>query len=360
MEGFTDEVQSAYERLLASLDGAEVPQAYAVLRALAAFYSFRSENGRAAEMGRQLIAVGERLGDPAIRVEGHLFLGTGMSFAGRVGDGLPELEAGVATWKAHPYQVSHSRLGPDPRVSTLSALALLGWWEGSVDTSLERSRQALAMAAQLEHPSTNGYALHHAALLRLWRDEPTEARELAVRVIEVADEHELPIWSAVGTAVLGAAAVAMGVVEEGLRWMAEGLDRYRGMRTPPVFWPFLLHIHAQACQRAGRLGDGLAAIREALALAGQLADLHIVHGDLLRDSRDEDRAVAAYTSGLEFAHAWGARMPELRAAIRLCQLDASSAVLAGRRARLGSIVETYTEGLGSPDVIAAMALLAEP
>jgi hypothetical protein len=53
-------------------------------------------------------------------------------------------------------------------------------------------------------------------------------------------------------------------------------------------------------------------------------------------------------------------MPELRAAIRLCQLDASSAVLADRRARLGSIVETYTEGLGSPDVIAARALLAQP
>jgi predicted ATPase/class 3 adenylate cyclase len=356
MEGFTDDVESAYDRLLASLDGAEVPQVYPVLRTLAAFYSFRSENGRAAEVGRQLLDVGERTDDPAIRVEGHLFHGTGLSFQGRVGDGIPELEAGVATWKARPYQQSHLRLGPDPRVSTLSALSLLGWWEGSIDRSLERSREALSMAAQLEHPSTSGYALHHASLLRLWRDEPGEARELAVRVIEVADEHELPIWSAVGTVILGAAAVAAGIGEEGLRWISEGLERYRGMRTPPVFWPFLLHVRAQACQRAGRLEDGLGAVREGLAVAPQLADLHIVHGDLLRDSRDP-AAEEAYSTALDRAHGWGARTPELRAAVRLCQLEAPARILEDRRARLRSIVGTFAEGLGAPDVLAARTLL---
>jgi predicted ATPase/class 3 adenylate cyclase len=358
-EGFTNDVQAAFERLLTAIDGAAVPQAYPVLRALAAFYSFRSEPALAAEMGRQLLAVAERTEDPAVQVEGHLFYGTGLSFGGRVGDGIPELEVGVTTWQAHPYELSHSRLGPDPRVSTLTALSLLGWWEGSVDMSLGRSQEALAMAARLEHPSTSGYALHHAALLRLWRDEPDAARELAVRVIEVADEHELLIWGAVGTVVRGASAVALGAVDEGVRWMAEGLERYRGMRTPPVFWPFLLHIHAQACQRAGHLADGLASVQEALAQSPQLADLHLVHGDLLLDARDPVGAEAAYSHALESAHAWGARMPELRAAVRLCRLEAAAAVLAGRRARLRRVVGSFSEGLTSPDILAARALLAE-
>ena len=359
MEGFTDDVESAYERLLASLDGAEVPQVYPVLRTLAAFYSFRSENGRAAEVGRQLLDVGERTGDPAIRVEGHLFHGTGLSFLGRVGDGIPELEAGVATWKAHPYQLSHLRLGPDPRVSTLSALSLLGWWEGSIDRSLERSREALAMAAQLEHPSTSGYALHHASLLRLWRDEPAEARELAVRVIEVADEHELPIWSAVGTVILGAAAVAIGIGEEGLRWISEGLDRYRGMRTPPVFWPFLLHVRAQACQRAGRLEDGLESVREGLA-AGAAAGRPAHRARRPAAGRPRPGRCGRppmrppWTSPTGGGRGRRSCGPPSASA----ELEAPAGVLEDRRARLRSLVETFAEGLGSPDVLAARTLLS--
>jgi hypothetical protein len=123
-----------------------------------------------------------------------------------------------------------------------------------------------------------------------------------------------------------------------------------------VFWPFLLHVRAQACQRAGRLEDGLGAVREGLAVAPQLADLHIVHGDLLRDSRDP-AAEEAYSTALDLAHGWGARTSELRAAVRLCQLEAPARILEDRRARLRSIVETFAEGLGAPDVLAARTLL---
>jgi hypothetical protein len=309
-------------------------------------------------MGRQLLALAERTGDPEIRAEGYLFLGTGSSFAGRIEDGIPHLEAGVALSKAHPYQSLHFRLGPDPRVSSLTALSLLGWWRGDLEVSLDRSAESLELALELDHPSTSGYAIYHAALLRLWRDEPIEARELAVRVIEVADEHELHIWSAVGTIVLGAAAAALGIGDEGLRWVSEGLERYRGLRTPPVFWPFLLQVRARACQRAGEIGAGLESAREGLAIAPDVPDLHLVHGDLLLDAADPVGAEAAYTAGLAAASGWGARTPELRAALRLCQLDAPDAVMAGRLVRLRSAYETFSEGVESPDLVATRALLS--
>jgi predicted ATPase len=360
LHGFTDEVEAAYDRLLDSLDGSDVPQLYPVLRGLASFYSFRSDHARAADVAGQMLALAEHTGDPEMRAEAHLFAGTGASFSGRITDGLPLLEASIAAWTARPYQLSHLRLGPDPRVSTLTALSLLSWWQGRIDTSLARSLDALELARRLEHPSTSGYALHHAALLRLWRQEPDEARGLAVQVIEAADEHDLPIWSAVGSVVLGAAAVALGVHDEGLAWMADGLERYRGLRTPPVFWPFLLQLRAEACLRASQLAAGLDAAEEALTLAPMLPDLHLVHGDLLRDRGEVDAATAAYELGLASAQGWGAATPALRSAIRLCRLGgASASVVAARRVTLGAIVETFQEGGSSPDMVEARAILGE-
>jgi predicted ATPase/class 3 adenylate cyclase len=358
LEGYTSEVEAAYERLLASVEGADYSRLYPVLRSLASLYSFRADNQRARAMGSQLLELAERTGDPEIRVEGTLFYGTGSSFGGTVEDGIAPLEVGVAWWRAHPYKSSHFRLGPDPRVSMLTALSLLGWWRGDLDTSLARSTESLELARQLDHPSTSGYAIYHAALLRLWREEPSEARELAVRVIDVADEHELRIWSAVGTVVLGAAATALGVGGEGLRWVSEGLERYRGLRTPPVFWPFLLQILATASRQGGRVEAGLTAAREGLALAPFLPDLHLVHGDLLADTGDAAAAAAAYESAAQAAQAWGARTSELRAALRISQLEGiDDAIREGGRARTAALLQQLTEGADSPDLVAARGIL---
>jgi hypothetical protein len=327
---------------------------------MASLYSFRGDHTSAMEVARQLLAVAERTGDPAIRVEAQLFLGTGAAFTSRIDDGIPELEASVAWWQAHPYESTHHRLGPDPRVSTLTALSLLGWWQGRLDTSLRRSLETLDLAHRLGHPSTSGYALHHASLLRLWRGEPAAARELAVQVIELSDEHEMHIWNAVGTVVLGAAAVSLGIVDEGLRWIAEGLERYRGLRTPPVFWPFMLQLRAEACRQAGETRSGLEAAGEALALAPELPEVHLVSGDLWLQAGDVDAATSAWQAAAGGAHRWGASTSELRALVRLCRLDgASSAGRDERLAALRAVVGTFSEGLDSPDLVAAQVVLAE-
>jgi len=359
MQGYTEEVEAAYERLLASLEGADVPQVYPVLCGLATLYTFRADHERATELARELLRLAERQADPEIRVVGHLMLGTGLSFAGRIPDGLPELEAGVRFFEEHDYDASRFSLGPDPRVSTWTALSLLQWWQGRLDTSTQRSDAALAMARRLDHPSTTGYALYHAALLRLWRNEPAEARELAVRVIEVAAEYELHIWKAVGTVIVGASAVALGTGDEGLRWVSEGLERYRGLRTPPIFWPFLLLVRAEACARAGRDTEGLASADEALALAPFLPDLHVVRGDLLHAAGAMDEATASWERALETAHGWGAATPELRAALRLCALQPATDPLR-RDAWLGALRDvraTFSEGLDAPEIAQADTLL---
>jgi tetratricopeptide (TPR) repeat protein len=360
MLGYTSEVEAAYERLLESLQGVDVPQVYPVLRALASFYMFRSEHAKSTEIGRQILHLGESQDDAMIRADGHLFVGTGLAFLGRLEDGLPDLESGIRPFEQGPSRARSSGLRNDPRVAILTALSLLHRWQGRLDRSAQRSEQAVALALQLGHASTTGYALFHAGLLSLWRGQPETSRAFAVRAIDVADEHELPIWRAVGTVLLGASAIALGIGDEGMRWMAEGLERYQGLRTPPVFWPFLLQLRAGACARVGQHEEGLGIIHEALELEPYNADHHLLHGDLLLASGSTGDAEVAYGRALEVAQRWGALTPALRAAVRLCRMSRSSdPSIRSRRSRsLREILESFTEGLETPDLLEARQLLA--
>ena len=55
--------------------------------------------------------------------------------------------------------------------------------------------------------------------------------------------------------------VGSGDVDAGLARVEEGFDLYRGLSTPPVFWPGLLMLRAIALGMAGRSHEGLVFIR---------------------------------------------------------------------------------------------------
>jgi pimeloyl-ACP methyl ester carboxylesterase len=179
-----------------------------------------------------------------------------------------------------------------------------------------------------------------------------------VQVIEVAEDHDLHVWKAVGTVLLGASAVGLRAADDGFRWISEGLALYRGLRTPPIFWPFLLQLKAQACIHAGEVADGLGAVDEALALAPMLPDLHIARGDLLLASGDA-AAETAFEQALDLASAWGAHTSELRATIRLVKLAGGHdpTVRDDRSRRLHALVEMLQEGPETNDIREARGLL---
>ena len=141
---------------------------------------------------------------------------------------------------------------------------------GRPDRAAERADAALALAAALDHPFTTAYARFHAGLLRFWRREPAIALELATSLVDLADEHEFRIWTAAGNVLRGAAHVALGRADEGMAEVQFGIGLYGELRSPPIFWPFLLFVQASACAGAGRPADGLRAIDEAIAILGGL------------------------------------------------------------------------------------------
>ena len=50
----------------------------------------------------------------------------------------------------------------------------------------------------------------------------------------------------------------MGSTDQGLALIEQGMNAYRGLKTPPVFWPLLLHLCAGAYALALKPEKGLA------------------------------------------------------------------------------------------------------
>jgi hypothetical protein len=186
----------------------------------------------------------------------------------------------------------------------------------------------------------------------------------ALAALRLSEESDFSVWRALGTCLLGAASSALGSPEEGLAQIAEGLDQYQGLRTPPVFWPLVRSLEAGADVDARLPERGLPLIDEALALAGSdsfLAQLfHIVRGDLLLllPKPDVSGASDAFLNAYGVASGLGGRMSQLRALTRLCRL-ASPDEREARLSELRTLYETFTEGLSIPDLRDAAAIVHE-
>jgi hypothetical protein len=190
-------------------------------------------------------------------------------------------------------------------------------------------------------------------------------RDRAVGVLDVADEHDLEIWRALGTCLLGAAKTGLGRSEEGLTEIGEGIAMYQGLRTPPVFWPLLLYVRAGACARSGRAAEGVALIDEAIDVAGQgsgltlLPEFQTQKGNLLLllPEVNGDGAEPWFLRAFEGARELDARMPQLRAAIGLCRAQRERGEAEQGRGLLDDTYVTFTEGFTMPDLIDAAELL---
>jgi predicted ATPase len=368
--GYTEEAEQAYARALELCESAgEIPQLFPVLRALASFYILRSEPDKALQMGERILRLAERLEDIDMKTEGLFVCGYNLGFLENPRLGLEYIENGIALYDSRRHHVTRLGIGPNPGVVGRAVSALFLWICGYPDRALSRAADAVALAQKLNHPYSLTYAAFHTGLLNMWLKNHELARESAHAVLELAESHGFQIWSAVGSCLRGAALVNLGSVEQGLTLIEYGLNAYRGLKTPPVFWPLLLHLCAGAYGTASRPADGLSLLDEAIESGSSskssssdslIAEFLILKGDLLMALASDNTvdAESLYQSALNSSHELGAAMPELQAGIRLSRLWQSDGKSEQARELLTSAYSQITEGFTTADMREAAALLA--
>jgi predicted ATPase/class 3 adenylate cyclase len=364
IKGYTPEVEQAHTRALELFEGRGFPQLFPVLRSLASFYNFSADFDKGTQVGREILRLAEQQNDTSMLVDGHLVLGSNLAFLNDLHAGLKHLDEAIGYFRSEPHRARRFRLGNNPGVACFTTSAFVLWLLGYPDRALRRANDAVALATELQHPFSLAYALFHSGFLHLWRREPELVRDRAVGVLQVVEDHDFQIWRAVGTCLLGAANAGMGQCEQGLAQIRQGMDLYQGLKTPPVFWPLLLSVQAGAHARAGEAAEGLTLIDEALEIAGRgsgmtlLPEFHLLKGDLLLTPPQtaSNEAEPWFQRAYDVAHGLDARMPQLRAAVRLCRLwrNGDNAERGGRMLR--GVYGTFTEGFTTADLIEATAL----
>jgi predicted ATPase/class 3 adenylate cyclase len=365
ISGYTDEVEQAYTSALQVLEGRDFPQLFPVLRSLASFYNFRAEFDKGAQVGREILRLAEQQNDASMRVDGHLVLGSSLIFLNDLHSGLDHLDQAIRDFRSKPHRSYRFRLGNNPGVACYTTSAFVLWLLGYPDRARQRADDAVSLATELEHPVTLAYALFHSGFLHWWRREPELARDRAVGVLSVVEDHDFPVWRAVGTCLLGAAETGIGRTAEGLARMRRGIDLYQGLTTPPIFWQLLLFLQAGAHGQAGKPDEGLALIDDALEIAGRgsgmtlLPEFCLLKGDLLLTlpAKNSANAEPWFQRAFDVAQGLDARMPQLRAAVRLCRIWADHGKTEVSARTLRSVYDGFTEGHAMADLIDASELL---
>jgi predicted ATPase/class 3 adenylate cyclase len=364
-KGFTPEVEEAYAAATELFErGTDRRQRYSVLRGLTRLYELRAEGEKAIALGEQILAMGDRDKVTSMQVDGHRVIGTGDIFRNDLEGGLRHMETAIAAFrKTDAPPPADGQVGCDPRISCYTTAGLILLFMGLPDQAIVRVNEALALASKIQHPFSLAFANFHAGLLHYWRGSFASTCERTATLLDLADEYDFRIWTAAGTCLRGAAEVARGQPES-LAVVAEGMSLYQGLHSPPVFWPMLLSIQAEACLRAGRPADGIPAIEGTIAMMGGaygnplVPQFLIIRADIHealapQGGGDRQEAARLYQRAFDMAADLKVRLVQLRAANRLLGLSQSEPDRKAALQNVSAIYKTFTEGFSAPDLIEA-------
>jgi predicted ATPase len=257
------------------------------------------------------------------------------------------------------------RFGQDIGVAFMNYLAWTIWPLGEVDRARQLEEAAIARAHGVGHVATLVYAEFWKGLLEILRDDVGRAAPHAVKTLELAREHGLQMFGALGIALNGWVRAALGEREAGIVEMRQGITAFRdqGLRllTPPLD-SLLATLEAES----GAIDAALARTDQALVeveRTGQRwyeAEMHRIRGEILlkRDLADTASAEEAFRSAIAIAQRQKARSFELRAALALATLYKATNRAAEAYAILRPALKGFSPTSEFPEIEEAQTLLA--
>ncbi len=327
----------------------------------------RAKHRAAVALAEECFDLAQRTQDPLQVMIGHYGLAITLLFVGEFSGSLAHVEQVVALYDLQLHRSLAFSLGQDPAVASLSFAVYDLWFLGYPDQALERGKEALALAKELDHPLTLLFPLVFVARLHRWRREVQAVQELAEAMLGLWTEHGMEMAEACGTMHSAWVLSERGQPAEGSAQFELGLAAWQATGLA-MHLPEFLAVWAEMHGKAGDPEKGLKIVEEALALAHNSgeryyeAELYRLRGLLLLmpDVGDEHGAEASFYEALEAARRLNAKMCELRATVSLCQLWLTQE--RGDKYReahemLAGVYDWFTEGFDTRDLQEAKAVL---
>ena len=256
--------------------------------------------------------------------------------------------------------------GHDPAVCGYSLDAMALQILGHPDRALKQFEKGLQLARGLAHQPSLIHALWMGADTHFLRHDSVTTAALVAEWLPLISDYSSSVGATNARMLLGWALVMAGEREAGLVELRDGVDRYRAT-SPKLLAPYRLGRAAAAFLEAGEIEEGIRFLSEALQAVetgGERwyeVELYRLKGELLLASsiNAQTEVEACFQRALAIAHAQGARLFQLRAAMALSRLQCDPEERKCRNALLGSVYDGFVEGFDAPELKETRALLEE-
>ncbi|MEA3291247.1 MAG: hypothetical protein U9Q71_02920, partial [Pseudomonadota bacterium] len=325
--------------------------------------NFKRELGL--EWTDRLQALAEKLDDPGLMVQAHHARWTTLFHVGRFAEAYEHIKKGLAYYDEETRR-HHAALygGHDARVCGGGFAAHTLWMLGYPDRSLEYAKKNRVWGDKLNHAGSSLHVAELNLLLYQFRREPEQLAPWIEKLEQICAENDLPEYEGKLSFNRGWLLASRGDAGAGIDLMREGLENQRALGS----WedvPMFAERLAKALGEDGRVENGLDYLEEALEVAENyslrywLAEVHRRKGELLRGAGREELAGKSFEEAMEVARKQKAKSLELRAAMSMARWCAEKTKPAEGLRILQPVYDWFTEGLDTPDLKAARALLQE-
>jgi class 3 adenylate cyclase/tetratricopeptide (TPR) repeat protein len=324
----------------------------------------RADLRRCVDLAAEGMSLAERLNDPGITMEALFMPGVTMFYRGEFAGARACHEKALAYDNREHTKFWTAYTGHNAGVTHRCYLALTLWHLGYPDQALQMSHAACNLARAIGHAFSLGHAVDFWAYLGNCCRLGTEVQTAAEEEIAIATEQGFQLWQALGTLHKGVGMLLQGQREEGLPLLLKGYRAFRATGAE-VRVPTYLGLLGDAYTKAGRFEEARLALKEGLAVAEKNDDrsheseLHRLHGELLL-AESPDKIGAAkdcFAQAIETARRQGSKAWELRATMSLARLGQRQGRSYEARTKLAAVLDTFTEGHTTPDLVDAAALL---
>jgi DNA-binding SARP family transcriptional activator/tetratricopeptide (TPR) repeat protein len=327
------------------------------------FHVVRAEHNLALSIAERIEKIGEGQNDESALVLGRYLRGHSSFALGEFATARALFEqCGALRDSAHRTMFASLTVG-DPHATCLAYLALGLAFLGYIDQARVRMDEALADARRIDS-YTRVWILNTACGVETIAGLACEAREHAEQVVALSNEHGFTYWMNMGLLAHGRSLTGLGQAQAGLALVSRGLSGLRATGAI-VNTPWALCLLAEAYAKVRQFDDGLQCFVEALQLIDTTderwweAELHRLRGDLLIAKDDQAAAEQSYRQAMAVAKRQRAKTFELGAATRLAQLWRDQGKRDEARDLLAPIYSWFTEGLDTPLLRDARAVLEQ-
>ena len=385
------EVGQAYNRAHALCQQlGDTSQLFPVLLGLFRFYVARPENQTARQLGEQLLRVAEQSHDAAALVMAHYALGHCLFQLGEQELARAHFEQGIARYDPEQHRSLTFRSGDDPGVSCHAMRSVVLWMLGYPDQVLTQGQEAISLAKELAHPSTQAFAILWRAFLSMFRREAAAAQEWAEQAMTLYREHGMAFFLDMVMITRGWALALQGRGEEGIAEIRQSLTALHAQGAE-IGWTAWHGMLAQVYEAGGQREEGLTAVAEGLALVERIAErmweaeLYRLKGELTLQQEGKEQgakskeqesenpnpksqilnpspqgeAEACFHQAIAIARQRSTKSWELRATVSLARLWQQQGKRAEAHQMLAEIYSWFTEGFDTKDLQEAKALIEE-